>query len=80
MRYEPVKVMRLFARVFNQTGEFIRETRDYFQVRTTTETFGHKHKTEAAALPCKERMQRAWTKKHSDQAKAAFARRKAANA
>lgn len=78
MRYEPVKVLTLFHRIYTKSNKFIRETPCFYQVRSNLlGSCGHKHRTLKAAEPCKRRMQTAWSARRAAASRAAYARRTA---
>ena len=71
-KYEPVKIMRLFHRIYDRNKTFIRQTSDFFEARSkSVGNCGHKHRTEAAAEPCRARLLAIWHQRRSEQCKAA---------
>jgi hypothetical protein len=81
MRYRLAYIAHLFARTFEKgSGKLVKEI-EYFSVLSKSGRCGHKHRTEAAAQPCLERMKKEWSRRRrSRQMKEAWARRKAVQA
>lgn len=79
MNYEPVKLCTLFeVRTDLKTGK-VRQSPNYFQVRSKSlGTCGHRHTTAQAAEPCLTRMKTEFRRLRSEKAKASWAKRQSA--
>jgi hypothetical protein len=78
MRYQPVKVVHVIHRAFSlRESTHVLKERTFYQARSKNHNCGHEHKTEAAAAPCRARMQKQWTQRRSALSKAAARKRNA---